>query len=191
MLIGVIGLVSLRFGLLGLLSYYDMTGYDLNKAFESSLQFMWNAKSSQIYRELKKMEKEGLVSSRLESQQKKFNKKIYTITIAGKKAFQKWVETFPDQLSAPIRNEFIVRVFFGHNLNAENLTFEIMRFKKQREEKLQILTKVSESAKKAAARDGLEDSFFYWALTIKKARKEIKAELEWADETIAALKERS
>lgn len=183
--------MSLRFGLLGLLTYSDMTGYDLNKAFESSLQFMWNAKSSQIYRELGKMEKEDLVSSHIEPQHKRFDRKVYSITPSGKQAFQEWLETFPNDLTFPVRDEFIVRVFFGQNLKGEDLTFEIQRFKRQREEALQILGSVSESAKEAAEQDELEESYFYWALTINKARKEIRAEIEWADETIKELEKRS
>ncbi len=182
--------LSLRFGLLGLLTYRDMTGYDLNKAFESSLQFMWNAKASQIYRELGKMEDEGLVTSHIEAQHKKFDRKVYSITSSGKRAFQEWLETFPNDLTFPVRDEFIVRVFFGQNLNAENLAFEIQRFKRQREEALQDLGRVSGTAKEAAEQDGLEESHFYWALTINKARKEIRAEIEWADETIKELKGR-
>ncbi|MCC5911358.1 MAG: PadR family transcriptional regulator [Clostridiaceae bacterium] len=183
--------MSLRYGLLGLLTYNDMSGYDLKKAFESSLQFMWSAKSSQIYRELGKLEEEGLVSSRIEPQDKKFDRKVYSITSSGKNSFQKWVENFPSNLEVPVRDEFIVRVFFGENLSVENLTFEIKRFKKQRVEALAVLSNVSKSAKEAAKQDGLEKSYYYWTLTIKKALKEIKAEIEWAEEAIEELKNRS
>lgn len=183
--------MSLKYGLLGLLTYYDMSGYDLKKTFDSSLQFMWSAKASQIYRELGKMEEEGLVSSHIEEQDRKFDKKVYSITSSGKDSFQKWIENFPDNLEVPVRDEFIVRVFFGENLSIENLIFEIKRFKKQREDALEALLNVSKSAKEASIQEGIDKSYYFWSLTINKALKEIKAEIEWAEETIEDLKKRS
>ena len=53
--------MSLGFGILGFLNYGPMSGYDLVKAFESSLQFFWHAQNSQIYLELKKLEKKGYI----------------------------------------------------------------------------------------------------------------------------------
>lgn len=183
--------MSLKYGLLGLLTYDDLSGYDLKKTFDSSLQFMWSAKSSQIYRELGKMEEEGLISSRIEEQDRKFDRKVYSITSSGKDSFQKWMEDFPDNLEVPVRDEFIVRVFFGEKLSTENLIFEIKRFKKQREEALEDLSNISKSAREAATQDGLEKSYYFWSLTINKALKEIKAEIQWAEETIEDLKKRS
>lgn len=180
--------MSLRYGLLGLLCYQDMTGYDLNKAFETSLQFMWNVKSSQIYRELLKMEDEKLVISRIETQEKKFDRKVYSITELGKKAFQEWVKKFPQNLITPIRDEFIVRIFFGEAVDSDNLIFEIQRFKKQQEEVLDVLSIVERSATEAARDGGLETSLFYWMLTINRARKAILSEIEWSEETIELIK---
>ncbi|MBM7614165.1 PadR family transcriptional regulator [Alkaliphilus hydrothermalis] len=180
--------MSLRYGLLGLLCYQDMTGYDLNKAFQSSLQFMWNVKSSQIYRELSKMEDEKLVTSRIETQEKKFDRKVYSITSLGKETFQEWVKKFPQNLIAPIRDEFIVRVFFGEAVGYDNLIFEIQRFKRQQVEALDILSIVEGSATEAARDGGLETSLFYWMLTISRARKAIVAEIEWSEETIELIK---
>ncbi|MCC5890112.1 MAG: PadR family transcriptional regulator [Alkalibacterium sp.] len=174
-----------------MLNYYDMSGYDLKKTFESSLQYMWSAKSSQIYRELGKMEKEGLVLSKIEQQEKKFDKKVYSITKLGITAFQEWLEHFPKNLELPIRDEFIVRVFFGEHLSFENLIFEVKRFKKQREDTLEALTTILITAKHAAAEDGLDKSYYFWKLTINKALKETQAEIEWAKETIDELMNRS
>lgn len=47
--------MSLSHGLLGLLNYTDMTGYDLAKTFQDSLCYFWQAQTSQVYRELNKM----------------------------------------------------------------------------------------------------------------------------------------
>ena len=53
--------MSLQHGVLGFLNYGSMSGYDLAKAFSSSVQFFWNAQNSQIYLVLDKLEKQGFV----------------------------------------------------------------------------------------------------------------------------------
>ena len=78
--------MSLPFGLLGLLTYQDSTGYDLTKLFEESLNNFWHAQSSQIYRELERMERKGWVTSRNIIQDKRPNKRVYSIT-AGAASF--------------------------------------------------------------------------------------------------------
>ena len=42
--------MALKQGLLGLLNYGEMTGYELAKVFNDSLSFFWQAQTSQIYR---------------------------------------------------------------------------------------------------------------------------------------------
>ena len=49
----------LKHGILGLLNYGDMTGYEIREIFNKSLNFFWQAQSSQIYRELRTLEKNG------------------------------------------------------------------------------------------------------------------------------------
>ena len=39
--------MALKQGLLGLLNYGEMTGYELAKAFNDSLSFFWQAQTSQ------------------------------------------------------------------------------------------------------------------------------------------------
>ena len=59
--------MALKQGLLGLLNYGEMTGYELAKVFNDSLSFFWQAQTSQIYRELNQLEAEGLLHSGLKS----------------------------------------------------------------------------------------------------------------------------
>ncbi|MDR0221438.1 MAG: PadR family transcriptional regulator, partial [Lachnospiraceae bacterium] len=83
--------MSLKHGLLGLLSYGRMTGYELDKAFKDSLNFFWQAQTSQIYRELKAMEKAGWLTSEIVFQTSKPNKKLYAITDSGRLEFHRWI----------------------------------------------------------------------------------------------------
>ncbi|MCL2350821.1 MAG: PadR family transcriptional regulator, partial [Defluviitaleaceae bacterium] len=76
--------MSLKHGLMGLLSQKPMTGYDLDKEFNASLGFFWPAQYSQIYAELDKMEKKGWLVSRRVVQEDKPNKRVYSLTAEGK-----------------------------------------------------------------------------------------------------------
>ena len=55
--------MSLRFALLALLGSRPMTGYDLSKHFSQSVAHVWHAPDSQIYPELNRMERDGLLES--------------------------------------------------------------------------------------------------------------------------------
>ena len=65
----------------------SMTGYDLKKAFSMSFSFFSGLSYGSIYPALKKMEKLGLISKIVEIQDGAPNRKVYTITEAGRKAF--------------------------------------------------------------------------------------------------------
>ncbi len=77
--------MSLKHGLLGLLNYGSMTGYELGNAFKDSLGFFWQAHMSQVYRDLNSMEEDGWVKSEWIVQEERPNKRLYTITGAGRR----------------------------------------------------------------------------------------------------------
>ena len=79
---------TLKYAILGLLMKKDMTGYELTKEFNSALFEFWNASHSQIYPKLKALTKEGLIEYHIEITGTVLEKKVYTITDAGKEAFK-------------------------------------------------------------------------------------------------------
>jgi PadR family transcriptional regulator, regulatory protein AphA len=123
----------LRYAILGLLSHSPMTGYYLGMLFDRSLNFAWTASLSQIYRELSILEKEGFVTSSIEPQSGRPDKKIYTVTAGGGKAFMDWLKDFPDVLMAEKRDEFMIRTFFGARLGKEALKKQFLRFIEERD----------------------------------------------------------
>lgn len=52
--------MGLQHGILGFLNYGPCSGYELTKAFHSSVQFFWPAQTSQIYLTLGKRRMPGL-----------------------------------------------------------------------------------------------------------------------------------
>ncbi|MGO8879288.1 MAG: helix-turn-helix transcriptional regulator [Desulfomonilaceae bacterium] len=103
--------------LLGFLVRKSMTGYDLKKAFSISFSFFSGLSYGTIYPALKKMEQQGLVSKRLEIQDGIPNRKIYTITEAGRKSFLESLKS-PFALEQP-KSSFLMRLFFFAHLTPE------------------------------------------------------------------------
>ncbi|NMR32034.1 helix-turn-helix transcriptional regulator [Crystallibacter degradans] len=83
--------MSLRYALLALLTVEPMTGYDLYKEFESSVGHVWHAPDSQIYPELRRMEKDGLLEGEEITWGQRGKKRQYHITEAGVEAFRTWM----------------------------------------------------------------------------------------------------
>lgn len=103
--------------LLGFLMKSSMTGYDLRKVFSMSFSFFSGLSYGSIYPSLKKLESRGFISKQVEIQDGLPNRKIYTITEAGKKAFLDTMKSpfVPEQP----RNSFLMRLFFFVYLSPE------------------------------------------------------------------------
>jgi DNA-binding PadR family transcriptional regulator len=103
--------------LLGFLMKSPMTGYDLRKAFSMSFSFFSELSYGSIYPSLKKMEAKGLISKQVEIQDGTPNRKVYTITEAGKSAFLETLRSpyVPEQP----KNTFCMRLFFFAHLSPE------------------------------------------------------------------------
>jgi DNA-binding PadR family transcriptional regulator len=69
----------------------EMSGYDLARAFDSSIGFFWQASHQQIYRELRRLSEQGLVTGRSDHRAGKPDRKLYALTQRGREALDAWV----------------------------------------------------------------------------------------------------
>lgn len=106
---------TLRYAILGLLNRKAMTGYDLSKEFQTSLAEFWHAKHSQIYPELKSLAEDGLITFQTEITGTVLEKKVYSITEAGKAEFLQWEQSKSKIKQLP-KDEFKLRLFFSDSL---------------------------------------------------------------------------
>ena len=181
--------MALRYAILGLLNYRDMTGYELKKMFDESIRNVWHASMSQIYRELNTLDEEGYVESVIQPQSDRPDKRIYSITETGTHAFKEWIMTFPEKYSKEKRDEFSLRLFFGSKLSNQEL---ISQFEKLIAEKRQELKKIENYVnltdyylEKLALFGGEE---MYWKFILRRAAMNLNTTIDWANECIAALK---
>ena len=94
-----------------------LSGYDLKKAFDQSVQHFWQANQSQIYRTLAELKEEGLVEKEVIEREERLDMKIYTITEAGRGGLHHWLATpLPERDE---REPFLIQVYFGSKLSDE------------------------------------------------------------------------
>lgn len=174
--------------ILGLLNYMPMTGYDLKKFFDDSIGFFWSAQMSQIYRELKALEKNDFVSSKEKVSTKGPDKRIYSVTKKGIIHLKEWLADVPDKIDEDNRNAFLLRVMLLSNLGAEELYFQIQNRLKKYKKDLKALNSVEEKLQHYLRLTGKEDTLPYWKITLNRGVHDVKSHINWAEESLHELK---
>ncbi|WP_326746579.1 PadR family transcriptional regulator [Streptomyces sp. NBC_00121] len=100
--------MALRHAVLAALLDGEYSGYQLAKAFDVGVANFWHALPQQLYAELTKLEKEGLVAGRQVVQETRPNKRLFRVTDAGLAELEK----FAASVSKPpfIRDDLLVKV---------------------------------------------------------------------------------
>ncbi|MEV7417404.1 PadR family transcriptional regulator [Streptomyces sp. NPDC089919] len=68
------------------------SGYELARRFDRSIGYFWTATHQQIYRVLKRMEGDGLLSVREVPQQGRPDKREYSVAGPGRTALSRWLD---------------------------------------------------------------------------------------------------
>jgi DNA-binding PadR family transcriptional regulator len=166
--------------LLGLLSIESMSGYDLGQTIRASVGHFWNESYGQIYPNLKKLAAGGFVTSKLERQEGKPDRQVYSITRKGRERLAKWLAV-PPQPEIP-RNELLLKLFFGEQVPAQILVGYVEQMAQQHRAFLEILQQ--------AEQQGIDPKYPgapYWRMAAHFGQMEMQAHLAWAEETLAVL----
>lgn len=100
--------MSLPHALLTALTEKPYSGSDLALRFDRSIGYFWYATHQQIYRELARLEAEGMIES-LPEQSSRGRKRAYRILPPGRKELKKW--TVETHSPSPLRDEVMVRLW--------------------------------------------------------------------------------
>ncbi|WP_329549450.1 PadR family transcriptional regulator [Streptomyces sp. NBC_01356] len=100
--------MALRNAVMAALLEGEASGYDLAKGFDASVANFWMATPQQLYRELDRMESEGLIEARLVRQERRPNKRVFSLTEAGRSALRDFTAELPKPTA--IRDELLVKV---------------------------------------------------------------------------------
>lgn len=179
----------LKHGILGLLNYHDLTGYEIMIAFRDSLRLFWNAQTSQIYRELKTLEGKGWVDKTPVAQQGRPDKNVYAITAKGREELLRWLGEPGPMLDE--RNSVLMKVFFlGEQGTEDNIRY-FEGLKEYCEIFLQGIDGAQESIEQYNAFLNVPGKAVYWQMTVDFGRRVMRLYMDWAQSCIDRLKEDS
>lgn len=110
----------LQYIILGLLRQEPKTGYEIKQAFENDIGEFWQAKHSQIYPELKRLENMELIDHDIVIVGKKMETKKYHILNSGVEFFLEWQFSDVTELT-PNKDEFTLKLYFIEDKNDVHL----------------------------------------------------------------------
>lgn len=178
----------LKHGILGLLNYQETTGYEIMGVFRDSLNYFWNAKTSQIYRELQKLEQKEFVHKTIIPQSGKPDKNVYSITEAGRMELLRWLAD--DDLGLRIKTPILMKIFFlGERSVEENIRY-FESVKERCEQFLKSLESIPQYIDIYGDMIGQQDKKLYWQMTVEYGRRSMKMQIEWVQECIRRLEEK-
>lgn len=175
----------LKHGILGLLNYGEMTGYEIMGVFRDSLNYFWDAKTSQIYRELQGLEQKGLVRKTVVPQNGRPDKNVYSITETGRAELLQWLGN--DDPGLRINTPILMKVFFlGVRSAGENIKY-FENVKERCEQFLKSLEPVPQYIDSYGDMIGQPDQELYWQMTVEYGRRSMQMQIEWAQDCIRRL----
>jgi PadR family transcriptional regulator AphA len=171
--------MSLKYTLLGFLSYGPKTGYDLLKMFFEPLR----PSQSQIYRKLNILNEEGLIEFERVEQEKLPYKNVFSITDKGIAELKNWLRK-PPEFVVP-RETLLLKLWFGSLVTKKDMVNDIKKYAK----KVKGEVENYKSTAKSAIETGLWGSAgpldkLYWTLVIDRTNAQYEALLEWTETAV-------
>ncbi|MEE6178336.1 PadR family transcriptional regulator [Mycobacterium sp. 050134] len=180
--------MALRDAVLASLLEGEASGYDLAKRFNRSVANFWTAAPQQLYRELERMDAEGLIEARIVAQGRRPTKRLYRLTAAGRDAFRAFTREQPTPIA--IRDDLLVMV---QGLNAGDVTTIRDSVAKQMHwatEKLAVLQRLQERMLGGRSEDdylACADAAVGPYLTLLRGITFEQENIRWAERALAVI----
>ena len=179
--------MALTHTILAALSIEPLSGYDLSKRFAEHSGCFWRATVQQIYRELAKLEDQGMITCETIPQHGRPDKKLYSINDFGREHLREWIAQ-PSE-PTPIREDLLVKVLAGHLVPRPVILEELERRRQVHLQQLSIYQELEHWRCENLHKLPIEDQCF--CLTLRRG---IRYEIDWVawcDEAIQLLSEKS
>lgn len=182
--------MALKHAVLAALTSEEGSGYELSKRFDVSVANFWPASAQQIYRELDRLEKEGLVKARTVSQQKRPDKRVFKVTADGRRELGEFIRgrTRP----TVVRDDLLVKIASLDESNSQDVAAAVRDRLEGSRDKLRMY----ESLKPVMLGDLTEQDFLASGpgngnlgvyLALKRGIAFEKSNVRWAREVLAVL----
>lgn len=182
--------MSLENILLGILKR-PAAGYDIKRQFETVFNHFWHADLTQIYRALNRMEKDGLLESRLEPSERGPARKVYQRTPAGSRTLAEWLRGGP-----VLGNEkfaYLAQIHFLDEIEPAQAEEFFDTLREELVTQLSTLDAIEQEWRTEAGEgfpDTLDDEDFHTWLTLDMGLRKTRALVEWVEASIARLRGR-
>ena len=177
--------MSIKYVILGYLSWQPMTGYDVKKIIAESEILPWSANNNQVYRALVQLHNDAWVSKEIEEQDGAPNRHIYTITDEGIRALEAWVLTEPE---APIsKKAFLHQLLWADSLETKEIDELLEAYLNAVGEKVFFL-RVQADRKPNMPERSMREKYL-WEMIHKNWIFQYETELDWIRRMREGLKE--
>lgn len=138
-------LPNTAYAVLGLLSLHqELSGYELRKLAQNLRFFYWSPAQSQIYAELRRLQKLNLIEEREVKQRDKPDKRLHKINQRGLEELTRWLNQ--EAVEPPnLKHSVALRLFFGHLADPGRLEHILKGFVQDTEVMLSDLKRIRES----------------------------------------------
>ncbi len=169
--------MSLKHAILGFLSFAPLSGYDLKKAFDNSVQHFWPANQSQIYRTLAELEEGGFVEKEVIEREERLDMKIYNITETGRGELHQWLSTpLPEH---DTREPFLIQIYFGGKLSDKEILNLLNRKLKEIEERIAVYEAVYQMTQSTPGKIADKRTSFFAMLTLELGYINSQSDAAW------------
>jgi DNA-binding PadR family transcriptional regulator len=163
-------IMSLKYGILGLLAEEPQHGYEVKTRYEALFGGTWELNIGQVYTTLQRLERDGLVDAVGERGDR--GRQRYALTDVGMRALQDWLQQ-PEEEPQQLRQDIYLKLLLISRLANGNLEGLLAR---QRRVYLQRLRDLSDLERRAR-----QDGRYDLVLLIQGAILHTEADLKWID----------
>jgi DNA-binding PadR family transcriptional regulator len=191
---------SISYSLLGMLALRTMSGYDVRKWLAETIGYFWMEDDKQIYPQLRSLAELGLVQvssschaaagprsavvSNGESNGQgtttidigDWDNAVYSLTSAGYAELARWLGEAP--VASLPRNEFLLKVFFGHYGNTEDIVRHIEDFHRRQVQTLDLYAQAEQFMLFTHAK---RPDLPYWTVTLDYGKRFAQMMKEWSE----------
>ena len=177
-----------RYAILGVLITAPGSGYDIKKNCDTGISYFWNENFGHIYPVLKQMEKEEVITKRVEQNEGKPNRNVYSITQKGRDELYQWLMR-PIEPS-PQRIELLLKLTFAKLVPAEVIIEELELIKAKHSKSLEDFRQ-KENGFFCDDRVKKDKGYPYWLSTLRYGILDAEFRIRWCEETIERLRDYS
>ncbi|HEX7323584.1 MAG TPA: PadR family transcriptional regulator [Mycobacterium sp.] len=166
------------------------SGYELAHRFDRSIGYFWNATHQQIYRTLRVMEDDGWVRATPVVQQGRPDKKVYTVTDAGRGELARWIgeplSGSGGSVTDPRMRDLAVKVRAAGYGDIEAVRMQVVALRAVRAARLDVYRGLEK--RQFADPGSLTGAALHQHLVLRGGIRAEESAIDWLDEVEEALR---